>query len=493
MAKSQDKISKKRIKEIEEQLKKYYGATAQKVIKDFESTYNKLLAQQANGTEPTPADLYKLDKYWEMQAQMRQELNKLGEKQVAALTKQFEIQFAEVYNSIAIAGANAFSTIDKSAANQLINQIWCADGKSWSQRIWKNTELLAEKLNENLVNIVVSGSKNSDLLRILQDEFNVSFSRADALVRTEVAHIQTQAAQQRYKDYGIAQVEVWVDEDERTCPICAQHEGERYSVNDRMPVPFHPRCRCCMVPVVDKESEKVMNIEVDENKLQKRATNKTNKPTTQDDAYTSAPLRKQIKEASAQEGEFNYYTHHCSACGGYFNSKIKNKKKCPLCGSDMVYAHPNAPTEHTISTKKCSHCGDLFTPSDASQNLCDKCRVEMISSKEGIKLKKHGYTDKGVIKKMTGEPDYYGREHKSSFDMYWDYTKKHPEQKAEIDALPYNERDKHFFVCIDCGDVVYKKNIKDNASKRCPECQAKHRKLSKAMAERKRRANKKTK
>ena len=45
-------------------------------------------------------------------------------------------------------------------------------------------------------------------------------------------------------------MEVWVDEDERTCPICAKHEGERYLVTDTMPIPFHPRCRCCMIPVI---------------------------------------------------------------------------------------------------------------------------------------------------------------------------------------------------------------------------------------------------
>jgi len=83
----------------------------------------------------------------------------------------------------------------------------------------------------------------------------VSFNRADALVRTEMAHIQTQAAQQRYKDYGIKQVEVFVDEDEKTCEVCAAEEGKRYNINDVMPVPFHPRCRCCMVPVIDIDDD----------------------------------------------------------------------------------------------------------------------------------------------------------------------------------------------------------------------------------------------
>ena len=251
MAKAQDTLTAKRAKEIDKQIAKYYSSATKNVIRDFESTYLKLLATVEDGREPTPADLYKLDTYWQMQAQMRQELQKLGEKQMVLFTKEFELMWFDIYYSIALEGVEAFNTISRENVVQMIQQIWAADGLSWSQRIWNNTERLAETLNEELLHCVITGKKTSELKNILQDRFNVSYSRADALVRTELAHIQTQAAQQRYKDYGVQEVEVWVDEDERTCPICAKHEGERYPVHAQMPVPFHPRCRCCMIPVVD--------------------------------------------------------------------------------------------------------------------------------------------------------------------------------------------------------------------------------------------------
>ena len=251
LARAQDIISSKSAIAIDRQLKKYYQNLAKKTISDFESVYDKILKLQAEGKQVSPADLYKLDKYWEMQGNLRQELRKLGEKEVALLTKNFELNYFEVYHSLNIEGLEAFKTIDKNSVRQVINQIWCADGKSWSQRIWKNTELLADTLNEELVHCVATGKKTTQLKNLLQERFAVSYNNADMLVRTELAHIQTQAAQQRYKDYGIAKMEVWVDEDERTCPICAKHEGEQYFVTDNMPVPFHPRCRCCMVPVIE--------------------------------------------------------------------------------------------------------------------------------------------------------------------------------------------------------------------------------------------------
>lgn len=250
VADAQNRLTSRGIKETERQLIRYYRQTMANVIKEFEATYDKLLARMEQGKEPTPADLYKLDKYWQLQGQMRQALTKLGDKQAKLLSKQFEMLWFEIYYSFALEGRQTFNTLDTQTVRQMLNTIWCADGKNWSSRIWGNTEKLMNALNNSLIDCVASGKKTSDLKKLLQEQFNVSYRRADMLVRTEMAHIQTQSAQQRYKDYGIEQVEVFVDEDERTCPICSKHEGERHDINEQMPIPFHPRCRCCIIPVI---------------------------------------------------------------------------------------------------------------------------------------------------------------------------------------------------------------------------------------------------
>ena len=251
VAKAQTKLTNKSIRQTEAQLKKYYAQTMQKTLDNFEKTYNKVLSSIDEGRTPTPADLYKLDTYWQLQAQLRAELQKLGDRQIVLLSKNFELHFFEIYYSFGIPGEKAFSTLDVAGATQMINQIWCADGKSWSQRIWNNTERLLETLNEGLVECVVAGKKTSELKNILQERFGVSYGRADALVRTEMAHIQTQAATQRYKDYGLQEVEIWADEDERRCDICGDLHEKRYPLGAQVPIPAHPRCRCCVVPVVE--------------------------------------------------------------------------------------------------------------------------------------------------------------------------------------------------------------------------------------------------
>lgn len=249
--KAQERISKKHIKEIDEQLQVYYKRAMDKTITDFEATYDKLYRTIAKGNEPTPADLYKLDRYWKMQGQLQKELQKLGDKQSAVLGKLFTEHFLDIYNSISLPSSAIYSTMDYETAFQMIHQIWVADGKSWSERIWSNTTKLREMLNEELINCVVGGKDTNELRVMLHDRFNVSYSQAESLVRTEIAHIQTQAAQKRYEDYGVQEVEVWADEDERRCEICGKLHEKRYKIGEQMPIPAHPRCRCTIIPVID--------------------------------------------------------------------------------------------------------------------------------------------------------------------------------------------------------------------------------------------------
>lgn len=249
--KSQNKLADKSIKDMEQQLRYYYSNAMEQTISDFEAVYDRLLATTAKGNTPTPADLYKLDKYWKLQGQLKKELQKLGDKSAVAMSELFTEHYLNVYQSLSLPSAATYSTMDYNTALQMINQIWVADGKSWSVRIWENTSKLADTLNEQLIHCVVSGKDTQDLKTLLQQRFNVSYSAADSLVRTEIAHIQTQAAQKRYEDYGITEVEIWADEDERRCEVCGELHEKRFKIGEQMPIPAHPRCRCTIIPVID--------------------------------------------------------------------------------------------------------------------------------------------------------------------------------------------------------------------------------------------------
>lgn len=255
--KAQEAIAAKTTNQVDRQMRKYYKTTMNRIIADFEDTYNKYLLSVGEGREPTPADLYNMDKYWQMQGQIKAELQKLGDRKIKLLSKAFEENWFDTYYSIVLPQIGhleerSFSTIDNSLVQQMINQIWVADGKTWSQRVWKDADLLAETLNEQLINCVTTGKKTSQLKTMLQERFGVSYGRALTLVRTEVAHIQTEAAKTRYHDYGIQYVEVLTAHGGKTepCEQCKALEGKQFPIDGMMPLPVHPNERCCVVPVV---------------------------------------------------------------------------------------------------------------------------------------------------------------------------------------------------------------------------------------------------
>lgn len=231
-AQNQSAITDKNILLAESQLRKQYRKLMKHIVADFESVYDKLLSEKEN---PTPADLYKFQRYWELFAQVRVKLQKMGETQINLLTSVLEKNYETVYKSIPLP-----QTFPTTLDTSVLKTVWCADGKTYSERIWENTEKLAQTLNDELVSCIATGKKTTELKNELRKRFNVSYSAVDCLTRTEMAHAQTLAAQQRYKDAGITEVEVWAEQDERKCDICGRLHKKRFPIDEKPKVPVHP-------------------------------------------------------------------------------------------------------------------------------------------------------------------------------------------------------------------------------------------------------------
>ena len=58
---------------------KEYNSLMKKVISEFEAVYDKLAASVES---PTPADLYRLDRYWQAQAELSKKILEFGDKSI---------------------------------------------------------------------------------------------------------------------------------------------------------------------------------------------------------------------------------------------------------------------------------------------------------------------------------------------------------------------------------------------------------------------------
>ena len=116
MKEAQERQANKSIKKTQRQLRAYYIKAMKSVIEGFAATYDKLLSTMGEEEAPTPADLYKLDKYWKLQGQIREELQRLGNNQIAELSKKFEEEFYGVYEAMALPSQETFSSMSKESA-----------------------------------------------------------------------------------------------------------------------------------------------------------------------------------------------------------------------------------------------------------------------------------------------------------------------------------------------------------------------------------------
>jgi SPP1 gp7 family putative phage head morphogenesis protein len=303
-------ITNKTQAEINAQLNKYYKSCMNQVIDDFIATYNKLIATVGAGNPPTVADLYKLDRYWQMQARLKEICQALGDKEVELLSKKFEAQWQAVYEHTALVSDEAYTQVSTSSAEQMAKSVWATDGKSFSDRIWSNTAELVTTLNEKLIHCVVTGRSEKDLRNDLMERFGVSRSRANTLIRTETARIQTESAAQRYKDDGLEYYTIRGREEHDHCGSstdCRKMDGKKFLYSEMVigknAPPFHPNCRCRIVPVVNNDLLRRRQEEVALQEREKRAKQAEAKRLKEQADGLRAKARALKKEGRADEAK----------------------------------------------------------------------------------------------------------------------------------------------------------------------------------------------
>jgi SPP1 gp7 family putative phage head morphogenesis protein len=133
--------------------------------------------------------------------------------------------------------------------NKVIEEIlknpW--SGKQFSSRVWSNTTILAEKLNEVITSGFISGRSYRDMSKDI-DELNM-FGKNNSmrLIRTEATYFANQGEMESYKEIGIDKYIYVATLDTRTSDVCREHDGKVYNVKDAIPgenMPsLHPNCR----------------------------------------------------------------------------------------------------------------------------------------------------------------------------------------------------------------------------------------------------------
>ncbi len=126
------------------------------------------------------------------------------------------------------------------------------DGLKYSERIWNNTNRLANVIYADVVDIVKNGTRPNAITKKIKDDFGVTAYQAARLVNTELARCVSEASLEVYKNSGVVDKVMWCATlESNTCDYCADMDGRKFDIGDIPKIPAHPSCRCCYVPVVD--------------------------------------------------------------------------------------------------------------------------------------------------------------------------------------------------------------------------------------------------
>lgn len=198
------------------------------------------------------SDMHKQNRLTDLNRKFQDIIEDLGHETEKTVRKNMQDGFKDVYkNTAASMGDTSFSMPNKKLMEKLLNEPWRGD--SFSGRLWKNQKRLATGLNDLLLTGLQQGKTVTEIAVSLHNFMGQGFNECHRLVRTETMHYLNDATMQRYKDAGVEYVQVWAAEDERTCDECGKEHEKIYPV-DRCPhVPFHPNCRCTIIPCFDEK------------------------------------------------------------------------------------------------------------------------------------------------------------------------------------------------------------------------------------------------
>ena len=220
-----------------------------------------------------------------------------------ALTSVYRDTFIEVTKDL---GINAIVSRDKIKA--VLDRPW--SGANFSERLWSNTDKLAQTVKQEIVNGMIQGINLQTMTKRISERFETAKKNdVERLLRTEVNYTLNQATLDGYKEAGIEKYEFNATLDSRTSQICSELHGEVFEIK-KIAVglnypPMHPRCRSTTIPIIDYESlikqgREEIGEKDTENNDKEELTNTENK------SITKEPIPNTFTMAWAQNDKVEY-------------------------------------------------------------------------------------------------------------------------------------------------------------------------------------------
>lgn len=163
------------------------------------------------------------------------------------------------------ADKHEFKELSTQATKNILESHW--KGSNYSKRIWKDTDKLAQRLEELFTVEAMTGMSDQEMARAIAKEFQTSIGVANRLIRTEANYMAGQAKLKAWKDRDVEKYKLVVVLDLRTSAICQKKDKENkvYLVSEAIVngaegnyPPFHPFVERLLLHTTGKEPSKAI-------------------------------------------------------------------------------------------------------------------------------------------------------------------------------------------------------------------------------------------
>lgn len=237
------------------QLKEFRWSVAEYIEKGKTLNYSNQWAKELENASIR----YRVTRLEALKLQMQQQVENLMGSEVDGLdnlTRQiyedgYYQSIFELQRGTGVAGS--FAILDADKIKKILTKPWASDGTNFSKRVWGQHRVeLVQKLNTDFVQALIRGDDSQKLIDKISSDFNVAKYKAGRLVMTESAFFASESQKDAFKELGVKYFSVSATFDKDTCSDCSYREGEKipmdlYEVGVTAP-PFHPNCRCDIVP-----------------------------------------------------------------------------------------------------------------------------------------------------------------------------------------------------------------------------------------------------
>lgn len=204
---------------------------------------------------PVRESIYKLNRLEGLQTSIKMQQLEIGAIDNVELEQHLKKLAVRSASSSAeqLGFGKNFYTVNSDLISKTVNKQW-ADGKNFSERIWKNREKLADYLNNDFAMAIARGDSYQKCIKVLGERFaKVSRNDMYRLIYTEGTFVQNEASITQFEE-DFEEYEISIA-DSRACKICKALQNKKFRIKDRKPgvnfPPFHSWCRCSFTIAVD--------------------------------------------------------------------------------------------------------------------------------------------------------------------------------------------------------------------------------------------------